>query len=160
VALIQTLLTNAAGNPSDETTDTIRMVYVTPAASSGLPAAPYTVPVIAGTATPDASQGANLLILTAANCLTDANGNKYVNVATPINYSTTPRAFTIWQLITQEDPVGLTGGYSVVFNPTYKIAFAVASSASPANTQCHVDFRTDSTGITMPDGCLIDQPII
>lgn len=164
--------------------------------SSGVP---YAVPVVAGTATPDASQGANLLVLTAADCLTDANGNLYVNVAVPINYSVSAGILTNWQLNTQEDPSCLwligtaysignvaswsgsfyiavangTGhepdtspaywnkinGYSTVFDPSYKIGFSVASTASPASTQSHVDFKTDSTGITTPTGCLIDQRI-
>ncbi len=71
-----------------------------PASSSGM----YSVPIVSGVATPDASQGANLLILTAAACLTDSNGNLYVTVAQPINYATTAGSFTNWQLITQEDP--------------------------------------------------------
>jgi hypothetical protein len=164
--------------------------------SSGVP---YTVPVVAGTATPDASQGANLLILTAADCLTDANGNLYVNVAPPVNYSVSADILTPWQLNTQEDPscgwlvgtayvignVASYGGsfyiavasgtghepdtspafwsrinsYSTIFDPSYRIAFAVSSTASPANTQCHVDLKTDATGLTTPTGCLIDQPI-
>jgi hypothetical protein len=41
---------------------------------------------------------------------------KLVNVAAPVGYSTPPRAFSIWQLITQEDPVGMTGGYSTIFD--------------------------------------------
>ncbi len=130
--------------------------------SSGTPsttAGVYIVPIVAGTATPDASQGQNLLILTAPDCLTDANGNLYVNVAPPINYSLTPGVYSPWQLVTQEDPVGNTGGYSTVFDASYKIAFAVASAASPASTQCHVDLRTDPNGVTYPTGCLIDQPI-
>jgi hypothetical protein len=164
--------------------------------SSGVP---YPVPVVAGTATPDASQGANLLVLTAADCLTDSNGNLYVNVAPPINYSVSAGILTNWQLNTQEDPscpwiigtayvignVAFYGpsfyiaiansagqepdtsptywtrinGYSTIFDPSYKIGFSVASTASPANTQCHVDFKTDSSGVTTPTGCLIDQRI-
>lgn len=62
----------------------------------------YAVPVVGGTATPDASKGTNLLVLTAAICLTDSNGNLYVNVAPPVGYSVGSNAYTNWQLISQE----------------------------------------------------------
>ena len=159
--LVQVVTQDAKGNISPVRFAPWQEVFVPALTSSAFaPASSYLVPVVAGTATPDASQAVNLLILTAANCLTDANGNKYVNVAPPINYSTTPSGVeTPWQFITQEDPVGGTGGYSTIFDPSYKIAFAVASAASPADTQCHVDFRTSSAGVTTPTGALIDQPI-
>lgn len=121
----------------------------------------YAVPVGAGTATPDASKGPNLLILTAANTLSDANGNKYVNLAGAINYATSPiTTITLWSLIVHQDPVGFTGGYSIVFAAgVYRVAFVVAGTQSPANTQSHIDFRTDTSGISTPTGSLIDQPI-
>jgi acyl-coenzyme A thioesterase PaaI-like protein len=156
--LIQVATTDADGNYFPMRYQPAREIYI-PAQNTNAAAPPYIVPIVAGTATPDASRGTNLLILTAADCLTDANGSLYVNVAPPVNYSTASGAYTNWQLITQEDPVGGTGGYSTVFDASYKIGFAVASSNSPANTQCHVDFKTDSAGVTSPTGCLIDQPI-
>jgi hypothetical protein len=156
--LIQVATADADGNYFPMRYQPAREIYI-PAQNTNAAAPPYIVPIVAGTATPDASRGTNLLILTAADCLTDANGSLYVNVAPPVNYSTASGAYTNWQLITQEDPVGGTGGYSTVFDASYKIGFAVASSNSPANTQCHVDFKTDSAGVTSPTGCLIDQPI-
>lgn len=147
----------SAQSQIDAITSALRQQIAIPASSSAI--APYPVPIVAGTATPDASQPTNLLILTAAVCLTDPQGNKYVNVAPVINYGQVPGQYTPWQLITQEDPVFNTGGYSTVFDPSYVIAFAVASAQSPANTQCHVDFKTDSNGKTTPTACLIDQPI-
>jgi len=127
------------------------------------PAAPYLVPItsVGGiqTATPDASQGENLLILTPANCSTDANGNLFVYISAPINYSISAGANTAWQFNSQEDPVGGAGGMSTVFDPSYQVGFAVASPASPPRTQCHVDFKTSSVGVTTPTEAFIDQPI-
>jgi hypothetical protein len=160
--LIEVITVDANGNWSPERYAPIQEIYVPPQPPAST-YAPYSVPItsVAGiaTATPDASQGENLLILTAAICSTDSNGNLFVNVAAPINYSTSAGVYTPWQLVTQEDPVGLTGGYSTVFDSTYRIGFAVASPASPPNTQCHVDMKTSSAGITTPTGSLIDQPI-
>jgi hypothetical protein len=158
--LVQAVTQDAQGNISPVRFAPWQEVFVPALTSAAFaPASSYLVPVVAGVATPDASQAVNLLILTAANCVADGNGNPCIAVAPPINYSTTSGVETPWQFITQEDPVGGTGGYSTIFDPSYKIAFAVASTASPANTQCHVDFRTSSAGVTTPTGALIDQPI-
>lgn len=163
--LIEGITLDSAGNWSIERYAPLRELYV-PAQPAGGPATDYIVPItIVGgvaTATPDASQGANLLVLTAAICSTDSNGNKYVNVAAPINYSTAIGVYTPWQLIVQQDPATPSGGYSTVFDPvggSYRIGFAVASLQSQPNTQCHVDFKTSSTGVTTPTGSLLDQPI-
>lgn len=161
VALVDLRAQDADGNDSPETGDSTRMMWIVPnPVGLGAPAAQYAVPVVAGVATPDASQGENLLTLTAADCVPDANGNPCITVAQPINYGTGAGVYTPWTLVTQEDPAGMTGGYSTIFDPAlYRLGFAVASTGSPPNTQCHVDFKTDSAGVTTPTGFLIDQPI-
>jgi hypothetical protein len=113
------------------------------------PIGPYLVPIVNGVATPDASKGTNLLILTADT-----------SVAQCINYATGSGLYTNWDLIIQQDPVGMTGGHSTIFDPSYYFTFVLASSASPANTQCHAFFRTNNTGQTSIAGApSSDQPI-
>jgi hypothetical protein len=157
--LIQIVTEDADGNTSIVAYAPWQEVYLVPPQTASIA---YSVPVSSGVATPDASKGDNFLVLNAANTVADSNGNPAINVAQPVGYDTTPGVYTKWSLIVQQDPATPSGGYSTIFDPsgaTYKIGFAVASVNSPANTQCHVDFKTDWNGITTPTGCLIDQPI-
>jgi hypothetical protein len=122
--------------------------------------AEYSVPIASGVATPDASQANNVLVLTAADCLTDADGNLYVKLAAPINASTDSGMVTRWSLTIEQDPVGNTGGYSVLFDSTYYLTTTLATKDSPANTQCHADFKTTAAGNTSLAGLpSVNQPI-
>ncbi|HWF11612.1 MAG TPA: hypothetical protein VG297_24260 [Bryobacteraceae bacterium] len=63
---------------------------------------PYVVPISNGTATPDASRPVNVLMISAAMCLIDGSGNRYINIARPLNYPLLRGIAARWELVIQQ----------------------------------------------------------
>lgn len=105
----------------------------------------YTVPIVAGVATPDLSQGPNQLVLMTAD----------TQIAAPINATVSQG----WSLITRQDNVG---GHSALFDASYFFkGQSGGSPQSPASTQCQANWIFDfSSGHSSLNGSpSIDQPI-
>jgi hypothetical protein len=151
---------DAAGNCYPQRYQPSREIYVPAQNISASPSSPYAVPVVAGVATPDASKGTNLLILTAANT---TGSPPAVTVAAPINFSTSIGALTYWDLIIEQDPTTPSGHYTANLDPaTYftNVNSGLATQASPPNTECHAQFKTSASGnSSLAAQPAIDQPI-
>jgi hypothetical protein len=154
VALIELLAQNPNGLDSTELGDGLRMIYIVPPPDGGAPSPNYIVPVVGGVATPDASKGPNILILT------PTTGN--VTVVQPINYGTVAGTDTPWSLETQEDPTGTTGGWVATLDATYfTLANQITNTATSVNnTGCVLQLSTNSSGNTQETSQRVsDQPI-
>jgi len=154
VALIELLGANSNGLYSTELGDGLRMIYIVPPPDGGAPSPNYIVPVVGGVATPDASKGPNILILT------PTTGN--VTVVQPINYGTVAGTDTPWSLETQEDPTGTTGGWVATLDATYfTLANQITNTATSVNnTGCVLQLSTNSSGNTQETSQRVsDQPI-
>jgi hypothetical protein len=116
---------------------------------------PYGVPVIAGIATPDASKGFNLLILTTMT------GN--VTIIKPINYTTSIGDFSPWSLTVQQDPSGATGGWIATMDGSYFTNANVITNpvTSLNSTECVLTLKTNTDGLTNENGGRVsDQPLL
>jgi hypothetical protein len=123
---------DSLGNLSDFELSPMQETYIFGQSGTVAPPSPYyNVPIVNGVATPDASKGTNLLVLTQDTIL-----------GQPINYSTGAGILTNWSLISQEDPsapawaVGTTyaAGVFVHFAPGGSNVAQLYVSLAAANT--------------------------